>query len=416
MKKIIAIAILIMAGSLVSAQKRDHLNDLRQNRIHPYYHIDNQNDAKLYTMKLDSITSPIYTLSWKYNAQGKIAEEIFDDKFDPEGYSWREAAVFDENGNITRINMYGWNNGNWFHSAYVEYEYNELGQRITRTNANYFGGTWQIGGKGYYTYTASGKLAQYLQQIYWGGTFQDLTKDVYFYDANDKLEKVVYFYSEQGVWDTTIQTIVGYTGDLVESYSEYVKDGGVWENSTKYQWFYSGGNDPVKREYYLASSPTTWSSTQDRYEYRYDQATNANQILFPWESSYFAYDYEWFAMEHKRTEQDWSTTDVNTQQLMFVFTEYYHYSSADNIGITTPDAIAEVTVYPNPATETFSISLPSEYDALSLMMTDITGKIVKTTGVIAGQPVSVSDMPAGCYFITLSDKDKIVGRSKLIIK
>lgn len=318
-------------------------------------------------------------------------------------------------GNIIRIDCYYWNVDHWFNSAYLEFEYNELGQRTQRINVNYFGGTWTIGGKGFYSYTPSGKLSQYLQQINMGSYYEDLTKDDYFYTPDDKLEKVVYFY-HQATWDTTVKHIITYTGDLAESYTEYIYDAGVWENSTKYQWFYSGVNNATNRDYFLASSPSSWSSVQDRYQYRYDENTSAAEILFPLSSSFFAYDYQWFTMNHKRTEQDWYTTDVNTQQFVFVETQYYHYSPVGNVGVTTLDADADVEIYPNPASETFSVRLPSKYGELSLMMTDITGKIIKTSSVISGQEISVSEIPAGCYFIIVSDKNGVAGRNKLIIK
>lgn len=415
MKIFMTTAILLMTGSLVSAQQHNHVSNLRQNRLYPHHQIINKSDAKTYTTKLDSITSGIFCLSWTYNAQGQIVEEVFHDKFDPTTYSWREVASFDSVGNIIRIDIYSWKVDDWFNSAYLEFEYNALGQRIQRINVNYYGGTWTIGGKGFYSYTASGKLSQYLQQINMGGTFEDITRDEYYYAPDDKLEKVVYFYYQAG-WDTTQKSIITYTGDLAENYTEYLYDAGVWENSTKYQWFYSGANNATQRDYFLASTPSTWSGVQDRYEYRYDETTSAAEILFPLTSSYFAYDYQWFTMNHKRTEQDWYTTDVNTQVFSFVQTEYYHYSPVDNLGVTTPDAVAEVEVYPNPATEAFSVRLPSKYGEWSLMMTDITGKTVITSSVVAGQEISVSEFPAGCYFIILSDKDGVAGRTKLIIK
>ncbi|HNW70360.1 MAG TPA: T9SS type A sorting domain-containing protein [Bacteroidales bacterium] len=416
MKKILlATAIVFLISSLAPAQQPDHLSRLRQNMHYPYPQILNKNDAKAYTIKLDSITSEQFCLSWTYNAQGQIVEEVFRDKFDPATYNWREVASFDSAGNIIRIDMYYWDVDDWVNSAYLEFEYNALGQRTQRINVNNFDGTWTIGGKGFYTYTASGKLSQYLQQINMGSYYEDITRDDYYYAPDDKLEKVVYFYY-QAVWDTSQKVIITYTGDLVESYSEYLYNAGVWENSAKFQWFYSGANNASHRDYFLASTPSTWSGVQDRYEYRYDTTASAAEILFPLTSSYFANDYQWFTMNHKRTEQDWWTTDVNTQVFSFVETQYYHYSSAANLGVNAPDAVAEMEVYPNPATEAFSVRLPSKYGTWNLVMTDMTGKTVKTSNVVAGQEMSVSDIPAGCYFIILSDKDGVAGRTKLIIE
>lgn len=418
MKKIfLATVILLFSGSLVYAQQLNHANILRQYMRIPHHQIINNSDAKSYTTKLDSITSQLFCLSWTYNNAGQIVEEVFRDNFDPNSYSWREVSSFDSSGNVIRIDMYYWNNGNWINSAYLEFEYNELGQQITSTNVNNFGGTWTIGGKGFYTYTASGKLAQYLQQINMGGTYEDLTRDDYYYSPNDKLEKVFYFYNQSG-WDTTIKSIVTYTGDLVETYSEYLKENGFWENSTKYEWFYSAANNATQRDYFLQNTPTTWSSVQDRYEYLYDDNTNAANILFPFSSSYFSYDYEWFTMNNKRTEQDWYTIDVNTWAFMFVETQYYHYSPVQNLGVPVTDDNTELKIYPNPATESFSIQLPATEtsSAWNLVITNMTGKVVKTVSVITGEEISVNDIPAGCYIVILSDKNGMTSSAKLIVK
>ncbi len=84
-----------MTGSLVSAQQLNHVSNLHQNRHYPQHQIMNKSDASAYTLKLDSITSGQFCLSWTYNDQGQIVEEVFRDKFDPITYNWREVASFD---------------------------------------------------------------------------------------------------------------------------------------------------------------------------------------------------------------------------------------------------------------------------------------------------------------------------------
>lgn len=414
MKKIIFTLVLAsLLGSMASAQSFSHQSDLLYRHPNPLQQDLNLRGGKSWTTKLDSVTSETFSLSWTYNAQGQITRELFIDKFDPE-YSWKEEPVFDSAGNIIRNNIFSYINNAWENTAYEEFEYNALGQRTQRINVNFFSGTWQVGGKGFYTYNADGKLTQYLQQLHVGsGNFEDLNRDNYYYDASGKLEKGLYFFYNAG-WDSTYKDIVTYTGDLVSSYLSMELNAGSWENISKFNWIYTAANNAQQRDYFLPSGSSTWSSTQDQYQFRYDEATDASGILFPMASSYYGSDFQWFLMNHKRTDQDWYTINLNDGLLTFIETETYHYSPATNLGLSNTEAMPEVRVFPNPATDAVRIQFATQSGNVNMVMTDVTGKIVKAEELVPGQRISVSELPAACYFVVLSDDNGIVGRTKFI--
>lgn len=119
-------------------------------------------------------------------------------------------------------------------------------------------------------------------------------------------------------------------------------------------------------------------------------------------------------MNHKRTDQDWYTINMNDGLLTFIETQTYHYSSASSLGMSNPEAMQEVSVFPNPATDAVRIQLPQQSGPLNMVMTDLTGKVVKSEKLVSGQSISVSGLPAGCYFVVLSDDNGVVGRTKFI--
>ena len=64
---------------------------------------------------------------------------------------------------------------------------------------------------------------------------------------------------------------------------------------------------------------------------------------------------------------------------------------------------AKSAIYPNPVVDTFNVEVSSKFNAnnLSVTVTDMTGKVVKTFG--AASSYNVSDLAAGVYVVKITD-------------
>ena len=150
--------------------------------------------------KIESIS---YRYEFLYDEFGNLAQELYTNLND-ESSNFKCTYTYDDNQNMLRRNIFSWLNGDWLYSSYEEFTYNNLNQRITRTNANDFGEGFTIGGIGYYEYNRDGNLASYLQKINMGNYYDDIDSMVYIYDEDQKWVGFESYSVESNVWHSTI--------------------------------------------------------------------------------------------------------------------------------------------------------------------------------------------------------------------
>ena len=77
---------------------------------------------------------------------------------------------------------------------------------------------------------------------------------------------------------------------------------------------------------------------------------------------------------------------------------------------------ASFTVYPNPASDNFSVQLQGDYNpaVLHYKLMDITGKIIQQGDAL--QTISISDVRSGVYFLSLEGGGKALGIRKVVVK
>lgn len=94
----------------------------------------------------------------------------------------------------------------------------------------------------------------------------------------------------------------------------------------------------------------------------------------------------------------------------------------DNFKVTTEEMagvsdlnLAMASIYPNPVVDSFNVNLSSKFNAneVSVVVTDMTGKVVKTFG--AAESYNVSDLAAGVYVVKITD-GKLTETKKIIKK
>ncbi len=98
------------------------------------------------------------------------------------------------------------------------------------------------------------------------------------------------------------------------------------------------------------------------------------------------------------------------QRPMWNTCSYFSTSNVEEYG----EKEVDFTVYPNPASDNFSIQLQGEYNpaVLHYKLMDMTGKIIQQGDAL--QTFSVSGVKSGVYFVRLEGDGKLLGVRKVV--
>jgi len=91
----------------------------------------------------------------------------------------------------------------------------------------------------------------------------------------------------------------------------------------------------------------------------------------------------------------------------------------DNINVNASEytnieelRLREVALTPNPATNSFSVE--GEFEQLTMTITDLNGKVLRTSIVIqAGEQIDISALPQGVYIVSLQSNTTVVHKRLL---
>jgi N-acetylneuraminic acid mutarotase len=83
------------------------------------------------------------------------------------------------------------------------------------------------------------------------------------------------------------------------------------------------------------------------------------------------------------------------------------------VSVATEDQLAEITVYPNPATSSIQLKGVSPEDNAEILITNSTGQSVLKQKYNGGE-INIMNLKAGFYFLTLQKNNKSVERIKFI--
>jgi len=85
------------------------------------------------------------------------------------------------------------------------------------------------------------------------------------------------------------------------------------------------------------------------------------------------------------------------------------------LAVENPESAA-VRVYPNPANDNFSISLPGNPDLLRLQMYNALGQLVLTQQFQNHDEINVSSLAKGLYYMTISGNRVEYNAQKILIE
>lgn len=379
------------------------------------------------SLMLKKITSPYDEIVFEYSLGTNTfysTRETYTDFYNAQS-GYKTEYIYDSNMNLVKENCFSWQSSGWFNSCYEEFEYDNQGRKTIRTNANNFGNGFVIGGKGYYYYNSLGKLSQYLQKVHKGdGTYNDLNKVDYSYE-NGKLAQTIDSYFDGVSWVESYRIEYFYdpiTGLRTHTNQyNYNLETNSWAYDTKYEWLRYEDKKVRQRNYYRASSSSSWASqSSDRYDFRYDTnyAPYSVYPIYPTVTDRHDDWEEWFVREvdgnsNVIVQEDWSTEDNQTSILSYVYTANYTYDLI-SIGLNDIDLSKfNISFYPNPTKDILYIDSQDDVSFLQINLYNVLGKRVITQSLSSKQ-INISSLPKGVYMLNVVEDGIVVKREKIV--
>jgi len=343
-----------------------------------------------------------YILS--YDGEGNLIQETISD-WDPDGNQWLEGARFDltyddsgnillgiwsfwdedelkivqaykeeylyEDGNLTTLNEYGWEEGDWLPYFRTLYEY-------------YTSGNLKFA-------ISDDKLKEKKTQ-FWNSDGQ----------AWIDYAMRIYFLNESGLL-------------IIEEIWEYDWLHFVMTKARQYGFDYDAFGNMMRKivEYWVVASTKGTNSWQNglKSEWSYNKDFNIADLYVPY----------WFFMDD---------SDINFVHMpvlesgyvyvdgdwVFDFRQSAHYSDFGSSTDIHEAQESQIKIFPIPAAEQLTFSWDDSYGSLNLELYDLTGKLVISRSINNNEIIAVDQFPGGIYLYKLIDNSHPVHSGKISIE
>lgn len=380
MKKNLLLIVTLFFAVAVSAQKYDYALDRIEatdglNTMKFYYNND-------YLVEAYDIVTP--------NPWDNLPMEMID------------SLTYDERGNILRSDVHQKIDGNWVHVYYLEYTYDNNNNRISRTNYNNFGGEFDIQGIFTYTFDENNRLVYHEMVL-----------------VDELFERGNYFYDENG--------------NRTEEIVELTFGNNIWENSSRITYEYDENNNLTNTDYYYWMY-TDWAfkekiansydavgncATQLFYDgsllisrliYTYDMDTDIENVAMPVHPEPLYRNFD----QYKNRPFSYSVEMAdNNSELVYICDYDFIYKKTDATSANTIPFAAEVRVFPNPASESITVTQPG---LKTVEIMDMRGVSVSRYQANSNSmQIDISNLAPGIYFVR-SFNGQLPQTSKIIVK
>lgn len=366
-----------------------------------------------------------------YDINSDLHEWLYDESVDYEYNSssydkiGKSVQTYDGSGNVTEEIGYTWNIGTSSWEKVVRYTYTYTGgvlsKRLTET-WNTGTSQWTPNMTNEYTFT-NGKLTMSLNKNWNTGTSQwdNSTRNTFTYDGNGNNTGMVYEHWTSGNWEGSYKTDRTFNGSnmkVTETSYNWVM--GNWQYSWKDSNGYNGSGqlitniskmwntmnsswENVSRTTYTYSTgnlPTMgvsedWDDMTSSYE-------NSSRIHFAWNN----YDQILNANSDTWNGSSWAPDYGD-------FNESYYYESYTGVNDVAVAKKSDVIVYPTVTSETLNIYLaPGNTGNVLYRIVDMSGRVQKkwsdmNSGTGKSSTVSVNELPAGNYLLTINENGQL---------
>ena len=322
-----------------------------------------------------------------YNADNLLESCRSTSYIDGELDDFIDTLLYDERGNVIRINCYQYYDNEWIFPSYITYTYDDDNHRLTRTNYNDWGSGFEL--QGVYTYSYEGDLLTGYEMTLGGILFMRGTYTYTLVD-NDSIIQCLEEYND--VWDGTgwsNSAMSTYIYDeagncIAESYA-YWQDGWVPDSSIE-RTFDTNGNC-LRRE------KLSDYQVVDRVNYAYDETCTIDRVLMPYHPEP---PYNWDKFANRPLGYAWETAN-DVGQLIYVCDYLFEYSVFEGIPQNDMPVMDMMVIYPNPTQDEMTLSLEGlrRYEII-----DMNGKTVMQ-GQANGKrhTVNVSTLASGLYLV-----------------
>lgn len=296
-----------------------------------------------------------------------------------------DSLMYDERGNVIRINFYQFYDNEWIFPSYITYTYDDDSHRLTRTNYNDWGSGFEL--QGIYTYSYDGDLLMGYEMAL-GGML--LMRGTYTYDGNGLCMQCLEEYNDAwgGTgWSNSALTTYTYdeAGNCTNETYSYWSNGWVPDSSTD-RIFDTNGNC-------LQREKRSNGQIVDRVRYTYDETCTINHVLMPYHPEP---NYTWDAFANRPLGYAWETAN-DGGQLIYVCDYIFEYGAFEGIPQNETLVMDMMAVYPNPTYGEMTINLEGlrQYEII-----DLNGQTVMQ-GHANGKrlTIDVSSLASGIYLV-----------------
>lgn len=360
--------------------------------------------AQNYDYRLDYIesTDGLNFIDYHYGEDGRLLWYSVVSPDDWDRLELIDSLTYDQRGNIIKSNVYQKIDGSWRNVFYIEYTYDENNNRISRSNYNNFGGEFEVQGIYTYNYDENNRLVYHemvlvdelferanyyyddkgyiteeiVEMHFFGDIWDNSSRVTYEYDANYNLTRINYFYWLYGNW-------------ALKEKVEYIYDAA---GNCQTQLFYSGS--------LLAS----------RLIYTYDMETGIQQVSMPYHIEPL---YSEFAPFKNRPLMYSCELADDNWNLVYVCDYLFQYEEGNITSAGNVPFMADVQVFPNPASEQITVCLPG---LKTVEILDMRGACIRQmeagSGIVS---ISTNDLPSGVYFVRAFDGIRMQ-TTKMVVK
>lgn len=317
-----------------------------------------------------------YKLEYSFDASGNMIQEIMYNL----DYSTNELAVnskfdysYDTSGNLTQ-----------FISYFLDYTTKQLVAQLK----------WE------YSYNINGKETQNLQS-YWdisSGQWIQSGRNNSTYDSKDNLVLSLQSGSDGiSVWFDTnkIEYTYDTNGHVIEELQFWKTVNSEWKPQGKNEYIYDESGNKTEE-----ISSDGWDETSNQWEYvnkaesTFDNNYASGDFIFPFDA--VGLDF----MTHMITDYKGYRWNVETKEWTSALRLTFNYSE-QNVTSVNPLNSELSCVYPNPCSESVSISFPASNSQISFELFDLQGRMVMSKEISNNEKISLESLSKGIFLYNL---------------
>ena len=380
------------------------------------------------------LANPFYSPNDSKQALDSLINEEFHE-FD-EGWrnDYKEEYTWDESGKETLMIFSGWmvEENYWFSYQKTDYSYDGDGRlSIMTTQQQGAVREWVDAYKMEFTYNGSSAITAIMSM--WQQELNQwfiIWKYEYVFDGEGKLLEIVIYYNEETPvnWLNGEKYEYSYNGDgriSQELWSLWDMENSVWENEYKIDYSYEGNGNLISEIWYYWNVNSLVWENESKAEFTYDANGNISENIESW----WYFDVEDWLVEEKVLYTYNNTFTYSDLLLPGNYSGYYfafdailfnhmllteevfeawdeswdedtrtnYFYSENNSSSVNENGDSHFVVYPNPATDFFSLDLNSGSETVLVEVFDTRGRRVLSEEIVENQPIFVSHLNKGVY-------------------